>query len=190
MKEHPIRKWKFSLAGIRAVPLSLFAKAKEQFRLRPRFRFGNGNFAGRSVLLIDEDSFTCKISSGETDGELYIFETVRIKEGGPDLHMHFEQDEWWYVLQGSFTIKVGDEIHEAKAGDTVFGPRMVPHAFAKTGRETGKMIMGFRPAGKMEAFFEKLARGALTGLPVKEQDRICEEHGFKRMGPPLKTGPV
>ena len=67
-----------------------------------------------------------KVSTSDTDGDLYIFDTTRIKEGGPPLHFHYSQDEWWYVIAGEFLIKVGDETHHAKPGDCVFGPGEFP----------------------------------------------------------------
>jgi len=99
---------------------------------------------------------------------MYLFESTRVKEGGPSHHYHFDQDELWYVLQGEFLIKVGDTIHHAKAGDTVFGPRLVPHSFAKIGEVEGKLLMTFQPAGKMEEFFKKLSEG--YGAKLSEEE--------------------
>ncbi|MBC7904020.1 MAG: cupin domain-containing protein, partial [Gemmatimonadaceae bacterium] len=88
--------------------------------------------------------------------------------------------------QGEFLIKVGDTTHHAKVGDSVFGPRMVPHSFAKIGEGEGKLLMFFQPAGKMEEFFKKIDAGAAKGLSEADQDKMREEHGFKRVGPPIK----
>src|SRR5687768_3393881 len=59
-----------------------------------------------------------KVSTADTEGDLYIFDTTRIKKGGPPLHFHFDQDEWWYVISGEFLIRVGDETWHANAGDS------------------------------------------------------------------------
>ena len=107
----------------------------------------------------------------------YVFESPRLKEGGPTHHYHFEQDEWWYVLAGEFLIKVGD---------SVFGPRMVPHSFAKVGAGEGRLLMIFQPAGKMEECFRKISQGATRNMSEAEQDAFREAHGFKRVGPPLR----
>lgn len=127
-----------------------------------------------------------KVSSKDTNGDLYVFESSRVKEGGPALHTHFDQDEMWYVLEGEFLIKVGEVTHQAKAGDSVFGPRNVPHCFAKVGPGEGRLLMTFQPAGKMEEFFQKVSDGALKTMGEAEQDKFREEHGFKRVGPPIK----
>jgi hypothetical protein len=64
--------------------------------------------------------------------------------------------------------------------------RMVPHTFTKVGEESGKLIISFQPAGKMEAFFTKVSQGALKNTSEEEQDRFREAYGFKRVGPPMK----
>ncbi len=126
-----------------------------------------------------------KVSTADTDGDLYIFDTTRIKEGGPPLHVHFEQDEWWYVIAGDFLIRVGDETFHAKPGDAVFGPRGIPHAFAKIGQGEAKIILLFQPAGKMEAFFKAINEGKLQNMSEDEKNQFRIEHGFKHVGPPL-----
>jgi mannose-6-phosphate isomerase-like protein (cupin superfamily) len=108
-----------------------------------------------------------------------------VKEGGPPLHYHFYQDEYWYILQGEFIFKVGEQSFHAQAGDTVFGPRMVPHAFAKTGEGEGKILMIFQPAGKMEDMFRRISEGETKNMTEEEQDKFREEHGIKHVGPPL-----
>jgi mannose-6-phosphate isomerase-like protein (cupin superfamily) len=126
-----------------------------------------------------------KVSTSDTDGDLYIFDTTRIKEGGPPLHFHYDQDEWWYVISGEFLIRVGDETYHAKAGDSVFGPRGVPHCFAKIGEGEAKIILLFQPAGKMEAFFKAVNEGKLEKMSNEEKEKFRMDHGFKHVGPPL-----
>ena len=140
----------------------------------------------RPQSLFQGDTFTTKIATADTGGDLYVFESSRVKEGGPVHHYHFDQDEWWYVLSGEFLIKVGEKVYEAKAGDSVFGPRMVPHSFAKVGAGEGRLLMIFQPAGKMEECFRKISEGATRNLSEVEQDAFREAHGFKRVGPPLR----
>ena len=116
---------------------------------------------------------------------MYVFESTRVKEGGPILHTHFDQDEWWYILKGEFLIKVGEKTFNAKAGDVVFGPRMVPHAMAKVGQEEAKLLIGFQPAGKMEEYFKKLSEGVATKMSEDERNALRKEYGFEKVGPPL-----
>jgi mannose-6-phosphate isomerase-like protein (cupin superfamily) len=126
-----------------------------------------------------------KVSNSDTDGDLYIFDTTRILEGGPPLHYHYSQDEWWYVISGEFLIRVGDETFHAKPGDSVFGPRGIPHTFAKIGEGEAKIILLFQPAGKMEDFFKAVNEGKVDKMSEDEKNKFRMAHGFEHIGPPL-----
>ena len=62
-------------------------------------------------------------------------------EGGPPgparwiapLHLHRNDDEAWYVLEGTLCVRVGKEIVEATAGSAVFVPRGTPHTYWNPG---------------------------------------------------------
>jgi hypothetical protein len=86
---------------------------------------------------------------------------------------------------GRFLIKVGDKIYNAKAGDLVFGPRMVPHTFAKIGPGEAKVMICHQPAGKMEEYFKKLSEGVAKNMTEEERNNMRKEHGFEKVGPPL-----
>jgi mannose-6-phosphate isomerase-like protein (cupin superfamily) len=45
------------------------------------------------------------------------------------LHVHYSDDEAWYVLEGTLAFRLGDQEIEAPAGSAVFAPRGVPHTF-------------------------------------------------------------
>ena len=155
---------------------------------RPKkgFEVSNGKDRfDKSISLLEGDTFYTKISSKDTNGDMYTFESTRVKNGGPSLHVHADQDEWWYILDGAFKVKVGEDLFEAKAGDSVFGPRGIPHTFSKISEGTAKMIITFQPAGKMEEFFISVSQGVMKGKSEKEQDDFREAHGFKRVGPAL-----
>jgi len=48
-------------------------------------------------LLFVNGRFDCKVSAKETNGDLCIYDTVRTGKGGPPLHLHHAQDEWFLV---------------------------------------------------------------------------------------------
>jgi len=85
-----------------------------------------------------------KISGATTNGEFGLIEvTVRAGEGSP-WHVHPEEDEWFYVLAGEFTVYVGEERLSLPAGSFAFGPKGVPHTFiAET--DGAKALIGFQP---------------------------------------------
>lgn len=140
---------------------------------------------GKPISLFAGDTFYTKVSSKDTDGDVYVFESTRVKEGGPTLHLHYDQDEFRYVIKGEFLFKVGEETFTAKAGDTVFGPRKVTHAFAKVGEGEAKLLMFFQPAGKMEEAFQKVSDGVTKKMTPEQLDTFWDQHGVKRMGPAL-----
>ena len=45
------------------------------------------------------------------------------------LHLHHNDDEAWYVLEGKLCVKVGDATIEAAAGAAVLVPRGTPHTY-------------------------------------------------------------
>ncbi len=75
-----------------AVPLTIQAKQYIGARITIAFRWMLAKIAfGKSISLFEGDTFYCKVSSKDTDGDIYMFESVRVKEGGPALHTHYIQ---------------------------------------------------------------------------------------------------
>ncbi len=159
---------------------SIFSGRERGFKVEAgKSRYGKG------IALFDGDTFFTKVAAADTDHDLYVFESTRSREGGPPLHYHYEQDEWWYVLQGEFLFKVGDETFIARAGDSVFGPRMVPHAFAKLGAGEARLLMLFQPAGRMEENFQAISEGVTAKMTESERNAFRKKNGFEVVGPAL-----
>ena len=130
----------------------------------------------------------CKVSGQDTNGALCVFE-FNCKSGGPR-HLHHEQDEWIYVIDGDFELQLGDKRFRIGASESVFIPRKVPHVWACVSRKPGKIINMYQPAGKMEEFFREL--GKYNGKPyvhevlsIDEFRRLFHDHGMDLLGPPL-----
>jgi quercetin dioxygenase-like cupin family protein len=88
------------------------------------------------------------------------------------------------VIEGEYLFQVGKKKYKMKAGDTIFLPRNVQHAFVQK-TDKGKMIVSYLPAGKMEAFFQ--VTDQWTTPPSKEEiNKVFEDHEMKVVGPPLK----
>jgi mannose-6-phosphate isomerase-like protein (cupin superfamily) len=130
--------------------------------------------------------FECKLSGQDTGGDYCIYDTVRSVRGGPPLHMHRDQDEWFYVRHGTFTFQVGTERFHVKAGDTVFGPRGVPHTFAAL-TDTSALLIAFQPAGAIEQLFaaaRTLSKSRKLGL--EEWKSIAAPRDIEIVGSPLQ----
>lgn len=124
-----------------------------------------------------------KVSGKDTAANFSLFEYTGNEKGGPPLHMHLKQDEIFFIIEGEYLFKVGDETHQLKTGDSIFLPRKVPHTFAQTSAK-GRMLFMFQPSGKMENFFRALA--SLKDAPTPEQGaKIFADHEMKVVGPPL-----
>ena len=125
-----------------------------------------------------------KVSGSETGGDLFIIENTNGSKGGPPRHLHHGQEEWFYVVAGEYVIEIGDERHRLDTGDSILAPRKTPHVWAHVGEGTGRLILAFRPAGQMEAFFEAMSE--VDGVPSGEELRgLFRSHGMEVTGPPL-----
>lgn len=113
-------------------------------------RFGESHSRGYSQILF-------KVPPRETHGGLFIIEHANLVKGGPPLHLHLHQEEWFYVIEGEVLFQIGNERKHLTAGDSVLSPRNVPHAFASVGEKPARMLIAFTPAGKMEEFFRATA---------------------------------
>ena len=127
-----------------------------------------------------------KIAAADTAGAIAMFEqTGFTPKGGPPLHVHPHQDEWFYILEGQYRFQCGDDTFELNTADTIFLPRNVPHAFVQLS-EKAKVLVTYQPAGKMEQFFK--ITNTWTAPPAKEEiAAVFEACDMKVAGPPLKA---
>ena len=96
---------------------------------------------------------TFKVSSKDCRGDFFAMEHHHTAKGGPPFHRHTVEDEFFYVLEGEYRVKVGDTLYTLHAGDSILGPRGIPHAFAFVGLTSGRMLITYAPAGRMEEYF-------------------------------------
>jgi uncharacterized RmlC-like cupin family protein len=61
---------------------------------------------------------------------------------GPDyLHVHFEDDEAWHVLEGTLTFRFPDRVIQAPAGTTLFVPAGLPHTYYEADGPTRYLLI-------------------------------------------------
>src|SRR5664279_3090467 len=125
----------------------LAATAQTTIRDKPKkgFKVTSGTDRFQEELHIMGGQFDCMVSSKDTNGELSIYNTFRHEKGGPALHLHHDQDEWFFIIKGEFIVKVGEETFTLQAGDSAFAPRTIPHAFAKVNEGEAQMLVLFQP---------------------------------------------
>lgn len=175
------------------MPLALKSGAAElapsgAYRSETGFRVGKDEDRHQEELLIMGGRFDLKVSAKDTGGELCIYDTTRQSKGGPALHVHHSQDEWFYVIRGEFIVQVAGRTVRLHPGDTAFAPRNQPHAFAMVSEGEGQMLVLFQPAGTMEDFFHEIAKHG-PAIP-KDQEVIWKDlyqrHGMEVVGPALE----
>lgn len=124
-----------------------------------------------------------KVAGQGSDG-LFVLENTFHAKGGPARHLHFDQDEWFYVVAGEFLMEVGNERFALHPGDALLAPRNVPHVWAYVGDATGRILVTFMPAGKMEAFFREVTKA--NAMPPLDPE-LWRAHGMELLGPPLSV---
>jgi quercetin dioxygenase-like cupin family protein len=87
-----------------------------------------------------------KSRADQTGGLLSTLEIIAPPGAAAPLHTHHAEDEGFLILEGEVTFQVGQETIEAKAGDWLFGPRDVPHAFT-VGPDGARMFWTLTPGG-------------------------------------------
>jgi quercetin dioxygenase-like cupin family protein len=139
-------------------------------------RFGETHSRGYSTILF-------KVAPSDTGGNLFVIEHAHLTNGGPPLHLHPHQEEWFYVMEGQVLFQIGDARKHLRAGDSILGPRGIPHTFSSVGETPGRMLITFTPAGKMEAFL----RATAVPNPPKQDAAFFRDYEMELVGPPLTT---
>ncbi len=123
-----------------------------------------------------------KASAADTAGQYTLLEITAPAGLETPLHVHYTEDEGFYVLEGSVTILVGDETVELAAGQHAFGPRNIPHKFA-VGPDGARMLWVLTPGGFEDLLDEASVPAEArtvppeTVLPPENVAEILREHG-------------
>jgi quercetin dioxygenase-like cupin family protein len=134
---------------------------------------------------------TIKSSAETTRGRVAVIEHLAPQGSGSPLHVHRNEDEWFYVIDGELTFWVGGDVITAPAGSFVYGPRNVPHTFTVTSPQA-RFLLVTEPAG-FERFMRALSEPAqtLTLPPATSRPpdperlaAVAAEHGIEVLGPP------
>jgi len=134
---------------------------------------------------------TIKSSAETTDGRVAVLEFLWPQGSGSPLHVHRNEDEWFYVIEGEVTFWVGGDVVVAPAGSFLYGPRDIPHTFLVTSTEA-RFLMVTEPAPFAD-FVRAMSEPAqaLTLPPASVQPpspeqmtAVAAEYGIEILGPP------
>jgi ABC-type uncharacterized transport system substrate-binding protein/quercetin dioxygenase-like cupin family protein len=127
----------------------------------------------------EEDITEMLATHEQTGGSFGVWRYTKVREGGPPLHIHRTEDEFFYVLSGEFNFQLGDCIKRTPAGSFVFIPKDVVHTFQHVGPEPGVLLGSVHPGG-----FEGLFQG-LPGADAETVKALFKKYNMDVVGPPL-----
>ena len=137
-----------------------------------------------------------KLTQGEDGGQMSIVELSGPPGDMPPLHLHRNDDEAFYVIEGEMCFFVGnDQSVRCAAGSVAFGPKGVPHTYRVESSEPARWLAVCTP-GDFAQFVVKASRPAESALlppppsgPPSEDEiaaitTLAGEHGIELLGPP------
>ena len=113
---------------------------------------------GEKIWIVG-DTMWLKATSAGTGGAYTVIEVISLPGNGPPPHLHENEDESIYVIDGEFEILLGAKTMRAEPGAFVFVPKGTVHRFQCIGDGPGKVLLHFTPGG-IEGFFRE------AGVPV------------------------
>ena len=148
-----------------------------------------GEGEGERLWFYGGGVFTIKATAAETGGSLFMFEDVMAQGKVTPLHLHPEEEEAIYVIEGELVVHVDGTNHHLEAGGLCVAPRGVPHALLVTS-PTARVLAMLAP-GKAEAFYRGASEPASADTDASgpvDFDRLRESAerngGIEILGPP------
>jgi quercetin dioxygenase-like cupin family protein len=102
-------------------------------------------FAGVRVIV--------HVTAADSGGRVGVWESEEPRGTALPLHVHTNEDEQMVVLEGEVSVRVGDETHRLRAGDTLALPRGVPHAH-RVESDAARILTVATPGGFERLFLE------------------------------------
>jgi quercetin dioxygenase-like cupin family protein len=96
--------------------------------------------------------FSAQFQLKASDQQIGLMELEGTPGVEPPMHVHHNEDEWYYVLDGTVTFHVSEDTHRGQPGSLVFLPRAVPHTFTIQ-TPSARMLLLNAPGG-FERMFE------------------------------------
>jgi quercetin dioxygenase-like cupin family protein len=116
--------------------------------------------------------FTIKASEVQNRNGAAFMEYVTRKGEEPSPHIHYTEDEMFYILEGSITFQCGEATFELEPGGFIFLPSGIRHGYTIQGEDPVRLIVITSPAregasGGWGGFIADLesGEGELTATP-------------------------
>lgn len=119
--------------------------------------------AARSGRVLDFLAVTHLLTSQQTDGACYLFESTFDPETGNRLHVHGREDEIAYVLEGALEVRLPAETRSLEAGGVARLPKGLPHAIRNPLKTPSRYLFIAVPGG-LDLWFDAVADAKRDGL--------------------------
>ena len=108
-------------------------------------------------------------TGAQTGNTVAVVEFIFPPGGGFPMHIHHNEDEALYILEGTLLVVCGETRSEAGPGTFIYGPRNIPHGYRVLGDVPVRFVESFLPSG-LEQFFLTIGKPITgqTGQEVKE----------------------
>ena len=106
-----------------------------------------------------------QLTSQQTGGAYYLFESVFEPGTGNQLHVHRRENEIGYAWEGALEIRLADQSMILEAGGVAHLPRNILHAIRNPLRTTSRYLFLTVPAG-LDQWFDALSARLIFGQPL------------------------
>ena len=123
---------------------------------------------------------TIKATAEDTGGSFYLGEAIAAPGfPGPPPHTHERLHDMFYVLEGTLTVRLGDETTELPAGSFACVPPGVVHTFSNPGDAPVRFLNFNTPAG-WENYMRDLGALLARGTPSPQEiGEVASRYDFK-----------
>ena len=129
--------------------------------------------------------FKTLLSAEQTNNVMALIEFTLPKGAEPPLHLHQDEDESFYILEGELKIRIGERETTLKQGEAIFAPKNTPHAFTILSDKI-KMLNLITP-GTLLNFFNEFST-PITGKPhISQQKVVPDTEAISRMLQTIKS---
>ena len=125
------------------------------------------------------------VRGDQTSGRLAVVELAEVAGHEPPRHLHTNEDEIIYVLEGALTLFVGEDVHKATVGSCSVLTRGTEHSYALESA-TARLLVVLVPAGLEDFFIEANALQTETG--VERLIAVAARYGSAITGPAPTVG--
>jgi quercetin dioxygenase-like cupin family protein len=145
-----------------------------------------------AALWFNNDLLTLKATGADTDGAFLLVEELARRGKVTPLHIHPDEAETFYLLEGELRFHVDGRELTLHAGGVASMPAGVPHAYVVVSEVARSLILLTPGSGAMEAFFRDAGEPATERtlppagpLDIERIGAAAERTGaVKILGPP------